>query len=121
MSRALCADGQQTVLEVRKLRRTWTVVALLAGLRRGLASCSELDSMDILHFLGYCSLVNYSILTIWFLALVLARDRIYGLHRIWFRLSEEQLDQLHYGAMAIYKILVLVLNFVPYLVLRFFH
>lgn len=76
--------------------------------------------MDLLHFLGYCTLINYSILTIWFLALVVARDRVYGLHRIWFRLSEEQLDQLHYGAMAIYKILVLVLNFVPYLVLRFF-
>lgn len=75
--------------------------------------------MNFVHFLGACTLINYLILSIWFLALVLARDSIYRLHGIWFRLSHEQFDTLHYGGMAVYKILVLVLNFVPYLVLRF--
>ncbi|MFN8609469.1 MAG: hypothetical protein U0931_18165 [Vulcanimicrobiota bacterium] len=75
--------------------------------------------MNLIHLLGYCTLVNYFVLMVWFLALIVAKDSIYRLHGIWFRLSQEQFDQIHYGGMAVYKILVLVLNFVPYLVLRF--
>lgn len=75
--------------------------------------------MTITILLGYCCLFNYAVLMIWFLALVLARDAIYRLHTTWFRLSEPQFDAIHYAGMAVYKILVLVLNLVPYLVLRF--
>ncbi|MBS2035715.1 hypothetical protein JST97_12060 [bacterium] len=75
--------------------------------------------MTITNFLGYCCILNYAILMVWFLALVIAREGIYRLHSTWFRLSPQQFDAIHYSGMAVYKILVLVLNFVPYLVLRY--
>jgi hypothetical protein len=43
---------------------------------------------------------------------------MYRLHGRWFRLSPEQFDAIHYGAMAVYKIGILLLNLVPYLALR---
>lgn len=57
--------------------------------------------------------VNYLILLIWFAAFAFAHDRIYRLHTRWFRLSREQFDALNYGAMAAYKIGVLLLNVAP--------
>ncbi|RUM51904.1 MAG: hypothetical protein DSY87_08145 [Methylococcus sp.] len=70
------------------------------------------------EILGWCSLINMGLLLWWFLAFVFAHDRIYGLHGRWFRLSVEQFDAIHYGAMGIVKMMVLVFNLVPYLVLR---
>lgn len=75
--------------------------------------------MNLCHFLGWCVLLNYGVLSFWFLAFVCARDRIYRLHSVWFRLSESQFDALHYGAMGFYKLTVLFFNLVPYLILRF--
>jgi len=62
--------------------------------------------------------INYGILIVWFVAFTLAHDTLYRLHSRWFRISVEQFDTVHYAAMAIYKIGVLLLNLVPYLVLR---
>jgi hypothetical protein len=39
-------------------------------------------------------------------------------HGRWFRLSDEQFDALHYVGMSIYKIGILLLNLVLFLVLR---
>lgn len=75
--------------------------------------------MNLCHFLGWCALLNYAILSIWFLAIVCAHDRLYRLHSVWFRLSESQFDLIHYGGMTFYKLTVLVFNVVPYLVLHF--
>lgn len=36
----------------------------------------------------------------------------------WFSLSREQFDSLHYAAMAVFKMGVLLFNLVPYLALR---
>jgi hypothetical protein len=38
-------------------------------------------------------------------------------HGRWFRLSDEQFDALHYMGMSIYKIGILLLNLVPFIVL----
>ena len=75
--------------------------------------------INLCHFLGYCALLNYAVLSIWFLVFVCARDRVYRLHSVWFRLSDSQFDAIHYGGMAFYKLTVLIFNVAPYLVLRF--
>ncbi len=69
------------------------------------------------HFLGWCTVANYAVLCVWFGAFVLARSWIQRLHGRWFHLSDTTFDALHYGGMAVYKILILVLNLVPWLVL----
>jgi hypothetical protein len=70
------------------------------------------------EILGWCSLINMGLLFLWFLAFVFAHNRIYELHRLWFRLSVEQFDAIHYGAMGIVKMMILAFNVVPYVVLR---
>ena len=70
------------------------------------------------NFLGYCLILNYAILIIWFFAFVFIKNFIKKLHLQWFKLSDTQFDAIHYSAMAIYKILILVFNLVPYIALK---
>jgi len=69
-------------------------------------------------FLLLSTVINYVILLVWFLVFVLARDWMRRFHGRWFRLADDQFDALHYLGMSIYKIGILLLNLVPYLVLR---
>ena len=66
-----------------------------------------------------CALINYAILSVWFLFFILAHDRLYLLHGRWFHLSVEQFDMLHYAGMSIFKIGIILVNLVPYLALYF--
>lgn len=69
------------------------------------------------NFLLWCALINYGVLMVWFLFFMLAHDWMQRLHGRWFRISTEQFDAIHYAAMAIYKIGVLLFNLVPLAVL----
>jgi hypothetical protein len=68
--------------------------------------------------LGWCTLINWGLLLIWFLFLTLASDFVYNMHSKLFKLSREQFVAIHYGGMAAYKLAVLLFNLVPYLALR---
>ncbi len=68
---------------------------------------------ELKHLLLISTLINYAIVTIWFLVFAYAHDALYRLHTRWFRLSPMDFDKLHYAAMAIYKIGVLLLNLAP--------
>lgn len=75
-------------------------------------------SLELLRsFLLWCTLVNYGILLFWFVLFVFARDWIQRLHGRWFRLAPNQFDVLHYGAMAVFKLGIMLLNLVPFVVL----
>jgi hypothetical protein len=75
-------------------------------------------SIDLAReFLLWCTIINYGILLVWFGFFVLARDWILRLHGRWFRLSREQFDALHYGAIAVYKLGILLFNLVPLIAL----
>ena len=69
------------------------------------------------NFLLWCTVINYGILLVWFLVFALARDWLRRFHGRWFRLTDEQFDALHYMGMSIYKIGILLLNLVPFIVL----
>jgi hypothetical protein len=71
----------------------------------------------IRHFLLWCTVINYCVLLIWFLAFMFAHDCMYRFHTRWFRLTTEQFDTIHYSAMAVYKIGILLFNLVPYIAL----
>ena len=68
--------------------------------------------------LGWSSLINYGVLIVWFLFFILAHDWMYRVHTKFFTLTVEKFDSAHYGSMAFFKLLVIVLNLVPYLALR---
>ena len=70
------------------------------------------------RILGICTLLNYAVLIVWFAVFSLGYDWIYRLHSLWFSMSKENYDVANYLAMAVYKILVLVFNLIPYIALR---
>ena len=61
--------------------------------------------------------IDYGILLVWFLFFVFARHWIQRLHGRWFRLSNDQFDAIHYAGMSVFKIGIVLLNLVPYVVL----
>jgi len=69
-------------------------------------------------FLLWCTILNYLVLLLWFVAFTGARDWMFKLHGRWFRLTMSQFDALHYGGMAVYKVGILLLNLVPYVALN---
>jgi hypothetical protein len=68
---------------------------------------------ELTHLLLISTLINYAIVAIWFLVFVYAHEALYRLHTRWFRLSPQDFDKIHYAAIAIYKIGVLLLNLAP--------
>ncbi len=75
-------------------------------------------SLDQMHdFLLWNLIINYAVLLLWFGVLTFAHDWVYRLHTRWFQLTPQTFDVLHYGAMAIYKIGVLLFNLAPLLAL----
>lgn len=69
-------------------------------------------------FLFWCAVINYAVLLIWFAAFLLAHDSMRRLHGRWFRLSDEQFDQIHYALMGFYKLSIFFFNLVPFIALR---
>ena len=76
-----------------------------------------MSHLALTDFLLWCTVLNYLILVLWFIAFTLAHDWIFRLHGRWFHLTADQFDSLHYGGMAAYKIGILLLNLVPLIAL----
>ncbi|TCB78501.1 DUF6868 family protein [Acinetobacter sp. ANC 4173] len=76
-----------------------------------------MDMQLLQQVLGWCLALNYLILLIWFLVFIYARTWMKSLHGRWFNLNDQTFDAIHYAAMAVYKILIMVFNLVPFIVL----
>jgi hypothetical protein len=75
-------------------------------------------TIDLIHrVLLWCTVIDYGILLVWFLAFVYAHDWIQRLHGGWFRLSGDQFDALHYAGMTVFKVGIMLFNLVPLVVL----
>jgi hypothetical protein len=66
----------------------------------------------------WCTVINYGVLLLWFLFFRFAHEWMYRFHGRWFRMPAEQFDAIHYTAMAIYKIGIILFNLVPYVALH---
>jgi hypothetical protein len=76
-------------------------------------------SMQMLEsMLLWCFVLNFGFLLYWWLMFMWLHDFVYRLHMRWFKMSREQFDGIHYGAMAFYKLAVIVFNFMPWLALK---
>jgi hypothetical protein len=73
---------------------------------------------SLLGVLGWCCVINYFFLLVWWLYFMVGGDWMYGLHNRWFAMSRERFNATHYSLMGTLKILVLVFNLAPYLALR---
>jgi len=72
-----------------------------------------MDISALKEILLYSLIINYAMITVWFLVFYLAHERMYALHSKWFSIKKETFDAIHYCTMAIYKISVLILNVAP--------
>jgi len=79
-----------------------------------------MDIETLRSFLAWCSTINLILLLLWWVVFAAAGDWIRSLHGKWFELSRQSFDKIHYSGMVLFKMLVLMFNLVPYLVLRFF-
>lgn len=77
-----------------------------------------MTSETLQQVLGWCTLINFAILMVWFLMFLLAHGFMYRKHAAMFRMSVETFDALHYGLIGGYKLLIIVFNLVPYLALH---
>ena len=68
-------------------------------------------------FLGWCAVINYGVLIVWFVLFIGARDWMHHLHGRWFRLTDKQFDMVHYAGMGLFKLGIFLFNLAPYLAL----
>ena len=70
------------------------------------------------EFLCWCTVVNFGILLLTTVALLAAGGWIARLHAGMFGMAEAQVRQVYFQYLSFYKILMLALNFAPWLALR---
>lgn len=61
--------------------------------------------------------MNLGVLLLWFGVFVFAHDWMYRIHSRWFKIPIETFDAVHYLGISIYKIGILLFNFVPWIAL----
>ena len=74
--------------------------------------------ITIRSMLAWCTVINMGLLMVWFLVFFLAHDWIYRVHSRWYQVPQDRFDAIHYAGIALFKILILMFNLVPYLALR---
>lgn len=77
-----------------------------------------MDLATLTALLGWCAVINVSLLMIWFGLFVFAGDALFRLHGRWFALTRERYDTVHLSCMAGYKLAIWMFNLAPYLALR---
>ncbi len=66
----------------------------------------------------WMTILNFGLLTFYFLFFVFFRKFIYRLHGRWFKMTEKEISSALYKTFAFYKIIVIVFNLVPYIALK---
>ncbi len=68
--------------------------------------------------LGWCCVINFAVLFVWFTGFMVARNWMFKVHGKWFKLSQEQFDAIHYAGLGLFKMSIVLFNLAPYLALR---
>lgn len=76
-----------------------------------------MDIQMLTRFFMWCTIINASLLTFWFVVYVFAAELVYRTQCRWFTLSKETFGVLFYSFLGLFKIVVIVFNLVPYIVL----
>jgi hypothetical protein len=77
-----------------------------------------MDSIEALkEFLGWCSVINIGILLFSTVLIILIRTSISNIHSKMFGLGREDVLRAYFQYLGHYKIVIIVLNIVPYIAL----
>ena len=69
------------------------------------------------EFFGWCIVINYGVLIVWFVLFAGARDWVHRLHEHWFRPTREQFDTVHCAGMGLFKLGIFFFDLAPYVAL----
>ena len=78
---------------------------------------TSLDLTELKSLLGWCLVINYGVLLIWFGFVKGARDWIFGLHSRLFGVERDIVQAEHFTLFGQFKLLVMVFNLAPWLAL----
>jgi hypothetical protein len=70
------------------------------------------------HLLGWCAVINYAMLMLWFILQLAAHGLLTGLSLRFFGIGAEQYDLISLRAMFYFKLAIFMFNLAPYLALR---
>ena len=73
---------------------------------------------ELVSFFAWGTLINYSVLLIWFFVFSLGHDWLHLMHGKWFDLNQQQFDLVNYCGMGLFKLCILIFNAAPYVALR---
>ncbi len=74
---------------------------------------------DIRGILGWCTVINFGFMMLWFLVFLVAHDFAYQIDSSMFPgLSQVRFVELHYQLLGFFKLSVMLLNLAPYIALR---
>ncbi len=68
-------------------------------------------------FFMWCTILNGALLAFSFLIFASAGDSVYQMHSKWYPMPREALNVAIYSLMGLFKILFIVLNLIPFIVL----
>jgi Family of unknown function (DUF6868) len=66
----------------------------------------------------WCTIINFGLLLVWFLAFTFAHQWLQQIWGRWFRLSAETFDAVNFGLIAAYKLAILFFNLIPLIALH---
>ena len=68
-------------------------------------------------FFMWSTIINFGLLSFSSLMCIFVGGRIYRIHSKWFPISREAFNVAIYSFLGLYKILIIIFNLVPYIVL----
>ncbi len=74
-----------------------------------------MDIIAVKTFFMWCTIINVLLLALSFVVCAYAGDWVYGMHSKWFPISREAFNVAIYSFFALYKILVLMFNLIPWI------
>ena len=77
-----------------------------------------MNTQTIRKFLGWCLVINFSILVFSWLVFLFAHDFVYQIWASQHNLTVEAYDAIYISIIGFYKILIIAFMLVPYFVLR---
>ncbi|WP_419168058.1 DUF6868 family protein [Halobacteriovorax sp.] len=78
----------------------------------------EININSITEFLGWCTLINFGLLTLSTISIVLFRKFIIRTHSTLFGIKEKKLPKIYFKYLANFKLVVILLNLTPYIALK---
>lgn len=72
---------------------------------------------ELRHFFGWCAVLNYALLILWFLLYIAVRPLFVAMCRRFFNISEETFDSCMFYGISFYKLSVILFTIMPYFAL----